>query len=129
MTVKTRKIVRAVVPILAVVALSTLAACGQPANSASGKAVPYKNPVYKQDFPDPEVFKVGSTYYAYATSPSGGGAFVPELKSSDLVHWKDNGDAMPIPPVWADSFWAPTVGRANNGTYVMYFTGHDPKLL
>lgn len=118
-----------VTPLLGIVALCGLTACGQSAKSASYRIVSYKNPVYPQDFPDPDVLKAGKTYYAYATMPSGGGAFVPEMKSTDLVHWKANGDAMPIPPTWADGYWAPSVARANNGKYVLYFTGHDPQLL
>ena len=105
--------------------LAALAACG---GKSSPPVQSFKNPVYPTDFPDPFVLKVGKTYYAYATSPSGGGANIPELRSRDLVHWKESGDALPIPALWPDKFYAPGVTQLSDGTYVMYYTGHDPNV-
>jgi beta-xylosidase len=110
---------------VSILLLATLAACG---GKTSPPVQSFKNPVFRTDFPDPFVLKVGKTYYAYATSASGGGGNLPELRSRDLVHWKDSGDAMPIPALWPDRFWAPVVARLDDGAYVMYYTGHDPKV-
>lgn len=108
--------------------LLLVTACGT-TTSAAKSGPSFKNPVFNQDFPDPFVLQAGKTYYAYATAQVGGGAFVPELRSTDLIHWKQTGDAMPIPGRWADKFWAPTVVRLNNGQYGLYYTGEYPKIV
>ncbi len=40
---------------------------------------------YTGNFPDPDVLRVGDTYYAYGTST--GGAYLPVMQSTDLVNW------------------------------------------
>ena len=44
------------------------------------------NPVINRDFPDPDLLRVGDTYYAYATNA--GVAHVQGAKSADLVRWE-----------------------------------------
>ena len=47
----------------------------------------YKNPVIDSDFPDPDVIRVGETYYMVSTTMY----FMPGgdiLRSRDLVHWE-----------------------------------------
>ena len=45
------------------------------------------NPIIRADMPDPDVMRVGDTYYIVSTNmidmPGG-----PILKSKDLVHWE-----------------------------------------
>ncbi len=88
-------------------------------------AVPYTNPVFAQDFPDPAAIRVGRDYYAYSTSTSWEpqGHIFPILHSTDLVHWRYIGDALAQTPAWAlTDFWAPSVVAAR-GRYYMYYVG------
>ncbi len=76
--------------------------------------------VYPYDFPDPDVTRVGSTYYAYATNSVSGNIQI--IESSDLSHWNTAGDALPQLPVWANTFytWAPSVAFVG-GKYDLYY--------
>jgi beta-xylosidase len=84
--------------------------------------------VLRSDFADPDVFKAGDTYYAYATN--GSGHNVQVASSADLVSWTLMGDGMPTLPSWAalggSSVWAPDVIQIGN-TYVLYYTARDQK--
>ena len=109
--------------------LLLLAACAQrPMSVPSPTSAPapgtFTNPVLDQDFPDPDVLKVGDTYYAYATN--GNEVNIQVARSTDLVHWEVLGDALPQLPTWAvQKFgwaWAPEVFSPSEGQYVMYFT-------
>ncbi len=81
-----------IVVVLAALLALVVAACGDPP--------PYKDAdngtpndhgwfeggkLWRGDFNDPHVVRVGSTYYAYA-SPTGG-RYLPVLTSTDLVNW------------------------------------------
>jgi arabinan endo-1,5-alpha-L-arabinosidase len=83
----------------------------------------FTNPVLDQDFPDPDVLKVGDDYYAYATNAND--VNIQAAKSTDLVHWQVLGEVLPTLPIWAvQSFgwaWAPEVFSPAEGQYVMYF--------
>jgi arabinan endo-1,5-alpha-L-arabinosidase len=99
-----------------------------PIPTASSTITPatFTNPVLDQDFPDPDVLKVGNEYYAYATN--GNGANIQAAQSMDLVHWDVLSDALPTLPAWAtQSFgwvWAPEVFSPSEGQYIMYFVAH-----
>jgi arabinan endo-1,5-alpha-L-arabinosidase len=84
----------------------------------------FTNPVLDQDFPDPDLLKVGNDYYVYATNAEG--INIQAAKSTDLVHWEVLGEVLPELPDWAvQSFgwaWAPEVFSRARGQYVMYFT-------
>lgn len=84
----------------------------------------FQNPVIKQNFPDPFILKVGDTYWGYATN--GSSKNVPLASSTDLVHWKFQGDAMPAVPEWSKVgfVWAPEVIEIE-GKYVLYYTTRD----
>jgi beta-xylosidase len=77
------------------------------------------------DFPDPFVLRVGATYFAFSTNS--GGANVPVMRSTDLVHWARDGDALPALPRWASGgfTWAPSV-LARGALFVLYYVVHDP---
>jgi len=83
----------------------------------------FANPVIDRDFPDPDVVKVGDTYYAYATNF--GSTNIQVAKSTDLVKWEQLNDALPVLPLWSypGYTWAPEVTSWDDGqTFVMYFT-------
>jgi beta-xylosidase len=83
--------------------------------------------VIDQDFPDPDVLRVGDRYYAYATQTSNGARNVQLATSADLRSWKlQPDDALPELPEWATNgrTWAPDVAAVDGG-YVMYLTAHS----
>ncbi len=86
----------------------------------------FSNPVIAADMPDPDLLRVGRTYYAYSTNV----ALVntPVFRSADLVHWKAAGEAFPELPNWAlgGYTWAPSLLNVAGG-YRLYFTArHAP---
>lgn len=93
--------------------------------ASAAQAPTYTNPVYRHDFPDPFVLKVGRTYYAYGTNV--GLTNLPVLRSRDLVHWKGPEDAMPAIASWAEpvNIWAPSVVKARTRLYVLYYAAPD----
>lgn len=86
----------------------------------------FQNPIIQENFADPFVLKVGSTYFVYATNSSGRN--ISLAKSNDLIQWQILGDAMPALPKWAKLtgglVWAPEVIHIND-IYVMYYTARD----
>ena len=107
-------------------ALLGLGSCATPLARPAAQAT-YSNPVLDSDFPDPMVLRAPDHfYYAYATQTERDGRWVniQVARSSDLVHWKLLGDALPTKPGWASrtqDFWAPHVVR-DGGRYIMYFS-------
>ena len=97
-----------------------------PTSSSTITPATFTNPVLDLDFPDPDVLKVGDTYYAYATN--GNDANIQAAESTDLIHWDVLPNALPTLPAWAtQSFgwvWAPEVFSPVEGQYVMYFVAH-----
>ncbi len=75
--------------------------------------------LYRGDFPDPSVLKLGQVYYAYSTTIAG--LNLPVMTSRDLVHWRARGEGLQRVAAWARSrkagsrthatTWAPTVAR------------------
>ena len=100
----------------AVKSVSAVASSCRSAQSGGGGG-----PVSPFDFPDPDVIRVGSTYFAYATNSGAGN--IQMLESTDLEQWAVLGDALPRLPSWArpDGTWAPGV-LPLNGTYLLYYT-------
>ncbi|MFD8304440.1 glycoside hydrolase 43 family protein [Streptomyces sp. NPDC059690] len=68
---------------------------GSSRSHAAGDGAEYTNPVVWQDFADIDVIRVGSTYYASAStmhySPG-----APVLRSYDLVNWEIAGHSVPV---------------------------------
>jgi beta-xylosidase len=92
---------------------------------------------YSGDFPDPSVMRVGTTFYAYATTVAA--LNLPAMTSGDLRHWTARpssdqahpfqNDAMPTAAAWAErrstpggrvfsATWAPSVVRMGAGRFV-----------
>lgn len=115
---------------LLMAALVTLTGCGHSNAASSGPSiagVPYRNPVFARDFPDPYVLRLGPhNYYAYATTTGWERGYFPILHSRDAVHWKYVGDVFTLQnrPIWSEAdYWAPDVVRRRK-TYYAYVTGH-----
>ncbi len=81
-------------------------------------------PVYPFDFPDPDVIRVGSTFYGYATNSATGNIQV--IRSTDLTQWSVLGNALPHIATWAvaDYTWAPGV-LALDGGFLLYYAVLD----
>ena len=94
--------------------------------SAAGVAAgfQYQNPVGASDYPDPSVIRVGSDYWATATSSEWAPHF-PILHSRDLVNWEVKGYVFQEMPKWAKAnFWAPEIAE-DNGKYFIYYTARE----
>ncbi len=84
----------------------------------------YSNPVFRGDYPDPSVVRIGSDFWATATSTDWAPQF-PVLRSKDLVHWTQTGAVFSVPPAWArGKFWAPEISYFNKRVYVYYVAQH-----
>jgi beta-xylosidase len=126
-------------------AISALALTG--CATAATQQATYTNPILYADYSDPDVIRVGKSYYLVASSfhfsPG-----IPVLKSDDLVHWKLIANALPklnlapdydMPgpyelddtkskPItgtkYASGVWAPSI-RHHNGLFYIYFPTPD----
>jgi len=87
--------------------------------------VGFTNPVYDDNFADPQIIVVGNSYYAYATNGPLGN--VQTLRSTNLLSWERVGDALPSLPDWTSPgrVWAPEVAVHAPDRYVMYYTTRD----
>jgi beta-xylosidase len=80
----------------------------------------YSNPVAAGDFPDPSVIRVGSDYWAAATSSEWAPEF-PILHSRDLINWEVVGAVFERRPEWSiGSYWAPEISEYR-GRYFIYY--------
>jgi beta-xylosidase len=109
--------------VLVLAALTTSAACGG-SDEDSEEGEPFRNPVHRENFPDPHVIGVGGTYYAYGTNDDDGN--VQTLRSRDLVRWTQGPDALPRLGAWAyeGKTWAPEVLALDDAQYVLYYTAN-----
>ena len=93
------------------------------------------NPIIEFDCPDPDVIRVGDTYYMVATTMH----FMPGceiLRSFDLIHWEhacyiyDTLDGTPGQKLEGDKniygkgMWAASI-RYHNGTFYVCFAAND----
>ncbi|KAL2155752.1 hypothetical protein VTH82DRAFT_494 [Thermothelomyces myriococcoides] len=75
------------------------------------RADEFNNPVLWEDYPDLDVFRIGSTYY-YSSSTFAYSPGAPVLKSYDLVNWT---------PVTHSGIWASTLRyRPSNDKFYWY---------
>jgi beta-xylosidase len=114
-----------VVAVAAVLVVAGCASGDHPPATTESPMDTFTNPVYPNDAPDPQAFRVGDTWYLVHTNA--GGRNVPVLTSPDLVTWTPAGDALPRLPDWADpgKTWAPEVIALAPDRYVMYPTVAD----
>ncbi|HWU12462.1 MAG TPA: family 43 glycosylhydrolase, partial [Caulobacter sp.] len=110
---------------------SALAQAGPPAFAADQGDGTYRNPVLAGDYSDPDVVRVGETYYLTASSFTNVPG-LPILKSMDLVNWTLIGHALPwITPVAhhatprrGGGVWAPAI-RHHDGKFMIYYPDPD----
>ena len=83
------------------------------------------NPVWPNNFPDPQILADGDGWVAIATN--GNGMNVQTLTSDDLVTWSQGSDAMPELASWTvpGKVWAPEAHRFGE-KWVMYYTTSGP---
>lgn len=81
----------------------------------------YTNPTLPGDHPDPSIIRVGSDYWATATTSAWAPIF-PLLHSRDLVNWEQVGAVFDKAPAWSSgSYWAPEIAR-NGRRFFVYYT-------
>ena len=86
--------------------------------------IPYHNPVFAHNFPDPFVLKYCGEYWAYCTGYWSDGRVFGILRSRDLVNWQEVGGAMlPLPGDYP-CYWAPEV-TYDNGRFYLYYSAGD----
>jgi GH43 family beta-xylosidase len=91
------------------------------------EAAPAKrNPVLRQNFPDPFLLQAEGRIYAYATNSDG--LRVQVSSAENLEHWSPPADALARLPAWVNQdkpdIWAPEVLRVRSH-YVLYFSARS----
>ncbi len=114
--------------------LIVLALAVAPLSPAPAAVAAIGGPLVDQDFPDPDVVRVGDAWYAYATNEDE--VNIQVARSTDLRTWEVLPvDALPDLGPWADpdwyfrpgdrGVWAPDVSVRDDGTLVLYYTAHN----
>lgn len=82
----------------------------------------YQNPIIHADYSDPDVIRVGATYYMVSSSFNSAPG-LPLLQSSDMLHWQLVGHALQrlVPP---EAFATPQHGK---GVWAPCLRFHDGK--
>ncbi len=81
----------------------------------------YRNPVYRGDYPDPSLIRVGDHDFWATTTSTEWAPYFPLLHSRDLVHWEEIDAVFRERPSWSrGSFWAPEISFYN-GRYIVYY--------
>ena len=98
--------------LLLLVPLTLTAGCSgsdDPGDKSGGTTMGFSNPVYDNNFADPDVIAVDEQYYAFATNGPLGN--IQTLRSKDLTSWEQVGDALPTLPAWTSpgKVWAPEI--------------------
>ncbi|HEU5161418.1 MAG TPA: family 43 glycosylhydrolase [Streptosporangiaceae bacterium] len=80
--------------------------------------------VVTSNFPDPDVIKVGNTYYAYATNDNGVRLPIATASSLGGPWTRQVGDGLAGLGAWAAEghTWAPDVSPRGDGTFLLYYT-------
>ncbi len=105
------------------------------ASAPAAAAEPSFVPVYRTNFPDPDVILTKDGFVAYSTND---GANLPMATSKDLVNWTaamdptkpgKKMDGMPVLASWVKegATWAPEVERVG-ASYLLYYTANNRKL-
>ncbi len=93
--------------------------------------IDYRNPILDADWPDPDVIRVGDTFYLVASSFNRAPG-LPLLASTDLVHWRPIGSAMSAVPPYdhyrlprhGSGVWAPSL-RHHAGRFWIFYPDPD----
>lgn len=100
-------------------------------SAGAGSVDKYVNPVLPGDYSDPDATRVGSEFFlvssSFANAPG-----LPILRSTDLVHWRVIGHALPelqpaahyAMPRHGGGVWAPAI-RHHGGKFVIYYPDPD----
>jgi beta-xylosidase/acetyl esterase/lipase len=91
----------------------------------------YRNPILHADYSDPDVIRVGDTYYMVASSFANAPG-LPLLASKDMVNWELKGHALPqlVPsaqfqmPQHGKGVWAPCL-RYHDGRFWIFYPDPD----
>ncbi|MEW7847545.1 family 43 glycosylhydrolase [Massilia aurea] len=91
----------------------------------------YRNPILHADYSDPDVIRVGETYYMVASSFANAPG-LPLLTSRDMVNWTLQGHALPqlVPdarfktPQHGKGVWAPCL-RYHDGRFWIFYPDPD----
>ena len=108
---------------------AVLTGCFGPSLGATGGGPTYRNPVFTHDAPDPTILRApDGTYYVYTTQSIYLNFLeIPILRSRDLVHWRQVGNAFPTTPSWVNGgpigdMWAPHILYWQHH-YLLYYAG------
>lgn len=87
----------------------------------------FTNPVYPNNFPDPQIIADGAGGYL-AIATNGNGMNVQVLTSPDMVKWSQGSDALPAVAAWSSSgkVWAPEIIAWPDGSYRLFYTTKAP---
>lgn len=87
----------------------------------------FTNPVYPNNFPDPQIIADDAGGYL-AIATNGNGMNVQVLTSPDMVTWVQGSDALPQVAPWSSSgkVWAPEIIKWTDGSYRLYYTTKAP---
>lgn len=91
----------------------------------------YKNPVLHADYSDPDVIRVGDTYYMTSSSFNAAPG-LPLLESKDMVNWEIVGHVFAqqhpldvhVSPQHGGGVWAPSL-RHHDGKFYIYYGDPD----
>ena len=101
--------------------------CVGASSTFAAPTITYSNPILPGDYPDPSIVRVGSNYWASATSSEWGPLF-PIFQSRDLVNWQLVGHVFPHKPKWSSqNYWAPEISYHKGKFYVYYVGRKDVK--
>ncbi|MBV9157559.1 MAG: glycoside hydrolase family 43 protein [Acidobacteriaceae bacterium] len=89
----------------------------------------YQNPVHKEYFADPFVWKHDGEYYAVGGGISEGEPRVfSVLQSDDLVDWRKQGRALAaLAPEYGTAYWAPEIAFCGTQFWMYYSVGFGDK--
>jgi beta-xylosidase len=103
-------------------------ACPEGQGAVPVRVEPSGAPAFADDAPDPDILRVGNTWYAYTTGTTWGNRIGILTSSSPSTGWRTitgratGNTALPTAPAWQqpDTQWAPGV-YAWGGRYVMFY--------
>jgi beta-xylosidase len=84
--------------------------------------MPYRNPVYPHDFPDPFVMKHRDKFWGYCTGFQPDGGVFGIIHSKNLTHWEYIGSAMQPLAGNHPCYWAPEVTQEPDGSFLLYYS-------